>query len=93
MTNEQLATKLLEVAVKCESDAAAYRTAAANLAGNGNGHKPWVAPAAVPMNESTLVVPKRRKMSASARKRISEAQKARWAKQKAAAGKRAAARS
>jgi hypothetical protein len=31
---------------------------------------------------------KRRKMSAAARQRISDAQKARWAKQKAAAGKK-----
>jgi hypothetical protein len=49
--------------------------------------------AAVALGEATLPKPKRRKMSAKARKAISDAQKRRWAAQKAAAASAAPASS
>jgi hypothetical protein len=60
--------------------------------GNGNGHLAGVGPTSnLPLSarsSGAKPVRKRRKMSAAARKRISDAQKARWARQKAADGKK-----
>jgi len=64
---------------------AGIRAAISSLSGGGGMPTPFVRRRGRPAGKP--VVRKRRRLSAKARKAISDAQKARWAKQKAAAKK------
>jgi hypothetical protein len=68
--------------------------AAADQLMSGESPLPWLRSksAAAAKGKRTAGTGRKRTMSAAARKRISDAQKARWAKQKSAAGKAKAAK-